>query len=323
MDEHGMNAYGKCRLCPNYCAVNRMEGKLGRCGETDTVRIAWSGLHRGEEPPVTGEHGSGMIFFSGCPLHCAYCQNHQISGSGEPGAMAVGIEVSTNELSHIMLGLQELGATNLNLVTGTHFIPSIVAALELAKTQGFSLDVVWNSSGFESPEGLSLIDPYIDLYLIDVKTLSEDVSAEFCGLALYARLIRSVMTYILRNGRTTFVDDGGHLKGVLVRHLVFPGTLDASKEVLRYFAQELKDSCYLSLMVQFEPPKGDVRFPAIRKEEYDELLLTLEELEIEDGFVQELGENVSWIPDFTQENPFPEGFATPLPYFIDLVKHSS
>ncbi|WP_319758224.1 radical SAM protein [uncultured Sphaerochaeta sp.] len=323
MDEHGMNAYGKCRLCPNYCAVNRMEGKLGRCGETDTVRIAWSGLHRGEEPPVTGEHGSGMIFFSGCPLHCAYCQNHQISGSGESGTMAVGIEVSTYELSNIMLELQKLGATNLNLVTGTHFIPSIVAALELAKTQGFSLDVVWNSSGFESPEGLSLIDPYIDLYLIDVKTLREDVSAEFCGLALYARIIRSVMTYILRNGRTTFVDDDGQLKGVLVRHLVFPGTLDASKEVLRYFAQELKDSCYLSLMVQFEPPKGDVRFPAISEEEYDNLLLTLEELDIEDGFVQELGENVSWIPDFTQENPFPEGFATPLPYFINLAKRSS
>ncbi len=322
MDEHGMNAYSQCRLCPNYCAVDRRRGCIGRCGETDTVRVAWSGLHRGEEPPVTGEHGSGMIFFSGCPLHCAYCQNHQISGEGEAGTKAVGIEVSVAELSMIMLELQELGATNLNLVTGTHFIPSIVAALELAKSQGFSLDVVWNSSGFESSEGLSLIDPYIDLYLIDVKTLREDVSAEFCGLALYARIIRSVMKYILRNQRTTYVDDEGHLKGILVRHLVFPGTIDASMEVLRYFARELKSLCYLSLMVQFEPPKGDVRFPAIREEEYDKLLLVLEELEIENGFVQELGKNVSWIPDFTQENPFPEGYATPLPYFISLAKRS-
>ncbi len=180
------------------------------------------------------------------------------------------------------------------------------------------MDVVWNSSGFESPEGLSVIDPYIDLYLIDVKTLHEDVSAEFCGLALYARIIRSVMNFILRNQRSTYVDDeGGNLKGILVRHLVFPGTLDATKEVLRYFAQELKASCYFSLMVQFEPPKGgDVRFPAIREEEYDNLLLVLEELDIENGFVQELGgENVSWIPDFTQENPFPKGFNPPASLF--------
>jgi putative pyruvate formate lyase activating enzyme len=323
MDELGMSAYNQCRLCPIYCTVNRREGRIGRCGETDTVRVAWSGLHRGEEPPITGDLGSGMIFFSGCPLHCAYCQNHQISGKGESGTKAVGIEVSVAELSKMMLGLQDQGATNLNLVTGTHFIPSIVAALNLARSQGFTLDVVWNSSGFESPEGLSLIDPYIDLYLIDVKTLREDVSAEFCGLARYASIIRPVMQYIHQNQRTTFIDEEGHLKGILVRHLVFPGTLDATKEVLLYFAQELKSSCYLSLMVQFEPPKGDVRFPAIREEEYNDLLLALEELEIEDGFVQELGENVSWIPDFTQENPFPEGFATPLPYFLSLKAKTS
>ncbi|MGH0052738.1 MAG: radical SAM protein [Sphaerochaetaceae bacterium] len=323
MELVGMSAYEQCMLCPNSCAVNRIAGELGRCDETATVRIAWSGLHRGEEPPVTGEHGSGMIFFSGCSLHCTYCQNYQISGARELGEKAVGIEVSIPQLAKIMLGLQELGATNLNLVTGTHFIPSILAALQLAKEQGFTLDVVWNSSGFESFEGLALIDPVIDLYLIDVKTLREDVSATFCGLALYAQTIKGVMAYILGKHRTTFVDAEGNLKGILVRHLVFPGTMDASKEVLRYFSEELKQACYFSLMVQFEPPYGSDKFPAITEEMYDELLLTMEKLEIEEGFVQELGENVSWIPDFTKENPFPEGFATPLPYFLHLKEHSS
>ncbi|MGE4453813.1 MAG: radical SAM protein [Sphaerochaeta sp.] len=323
MEEQWLQAYTNCRLCPAYCAVNRTIGKKGRCGESDTIRVAWSGLHRGEEPPVTGEHGSGMIFFSGCPLHCAYCQNFQISGRGDGGSKAVGIAVSIEELAEMMLQLELLGASNVNLVTGTHFIPSIVEALKIARRKGFSLDVVWNSSGFESLEGLSLIDPYIDLYLIDLKTLREEVSATFCGLSLYARIIKDVMAYIKKTHPRTYLDEREHLKGVLVRHLVFPGTLDASKEVLAFFAEEFKSHWFLSLMVQFESPKKDNAFPFISEEEYDSLLLTLEDLEIEDGFVQELGGNVSWIPDFTQENPFPEGFATPLPYFLDLTRQSS
>ena len=313
-------AYQHCRLCPNYCEVDRLAGERGRCGETSTVRIAWSGLHKGEEPPVTGEHGSGMIFFSGCPLHCAYCQNHQISNRGEQGSPALGIELSIAELAQVMLGLQEMGANNINMVTGTHFIPSIIEALKLARKEGLTLDVVWNSSGFESIEGLKLIDPYIDLYLIDVKTLDEQVGAVFCGLALYAKKIQEVMEFLKTRKLSTQIDASGRLRGMLVRHLVFPQTLEATKEVLTYFARSLKDQAYLSLMVQFEPPKGDTRFPPITEEEYESLLLLLEDLEIEEGFVQELGENVSWIPDFTQDNPFPESFAQILPLFLQLKR---
>ncbi len=318
-----MDEYEQCRLCPNYCNVNRRAGEIGICGESDTVRIAWSGLHKGEEPPITGELGSGMIFFSGCPLHCAYCQNHQISGESEDGKTAVGIELSIEQLSSLMLGLQEMGATNLNLVTGTHFIPSIIKALDLAKDKGFSLDVVWNSSGYESIEGLSLIDPYIDLYLIDVKTLDMKVSKKFCGLPSYATEIGQVMEFIKKTGRTTYIDEEDRLRGILVRHLLFPGTLGATLEVLDYYAKELKSFCFLSLMVQFEPPKGDISFPPITEEEYNTLLIALEELEIDDGFVQELGENVSWIPDFTHDNPFPKSFASPLPLFLEMKKNVS
>ena len=315
-----LQAYETCLLCPNHCKVNRLDGEVGICGETACVRVAWSGLHRGEEPPVTGEHGSGMIFFSGCPLHCAFCQNHQISGIQKGGEEPVGILVSIDELANLMIKLQELGATNINLVTGTHFIPSIIKALELAKAQGLTIPMVWNTSGYESLEGLTLIDPFVDLYLIDVKSLDRDVSATFCGLACYADHIRGVMSFLTERHPKVSEKTDGSLQGLLVRHLLFPGTIQATKEFLTYFAKELKDSAYLSLMVQFVPPLGDVEFDEITEDEYEELLALLDELGIEDGFVQELGDNISWIPDFTQDVPFPKGFADVLPYFLEL-KH--
>lgn len=316
MEEQGMDAYRACRLCPNLCGVDRTKGQRGRCRETAQVRVAWAGLHKGEEPPITGEKGSGMIFFSGCPLHCAYCQNYQLSNDEH----TVGIAVSNEELADLMLGLQELGATNLNMVTGTHFIPSIIVALGIARSKGLVLDVVWNSSGFEDVEALGMIDPYIDVYLIDVKTLDREVSATFCGLERYADDIRFVMDFLKQKRPCTYLDSKGNLKGLLVRHLVFPTALEASFSFLEYFARELKQCAYLSLMVQFESPRGDASFPHITEEEYDRLLIALEDLDIENGFVQELGENVSWIPDFTQENPFPQGFATPLPYYTALKR---
>lgn len=300
--------------------MNRLAGEVGICGETDSVRVAWSGLHRGEEPPVTGAHGSGMIFFSGCPLHCAFCQNHQISGIQKGGLAPIGIPVSIAELSTLMLRLQEFGATNINLVTGTHFIPSIMEAIRLAKERALTIPIVWNSSGFESPEGLALIDSFIDLYLIDVKSLDREVSAAFCGQACYADHIQAVMAFLKERHPQVTESPDGSLNGLLVRHLLFPGTMQATKRFLRYFAKELKGSAYLSLMVQFVPPLGDVAFDEITEEEYEELLALLDKLGIEDGFVQELGDNISWIPDFNEDVPFPEGFADVLPYFLEL-KH--
>lgn len=313
-----LQAYETCLLCPNRCKVNRLEGEVGICGETDSVRVAWSGLHRGEEPPVTGKNGAGMIFFSGCPLHCAFCQNHQISGVQKGGQEPVGTNISLDELATVMIRLQEMGATNINLVTGTHFIPSIVKAIEQAKKEGLTLQIVWNSSGYESLEGLTLIDPYIDLYLIDVKTLDREVSKTFCGQACYSDYIRGVMAFLKERHPKVLEQTDGSLQGLLVRHLLFPGTLQATKEFLLYYAKELKDCSFLSLMVQFVPPLGDIKFDEITEEEYEELLSLLDELDIEDGFVQELSENISWIPDFTQDVPFPEGFADALPYFLEL-----
>ena len=305
--------YNKCDLCPNYCKVDRTKGQLGVCKQTDEVKIAWSGLHRGEEPPVTGEKGSGMIFFTGCPLHCAYCQNRQISGSDGEN---YGISLTTDELASLMLNLQEIGATTLNLVTGTHFIPSIIEALDIAKEKGFSLPVVWNSSGYESIEGLELIDPYIDLYLLDGKTLSTSVASQFCGRAKYAESIVPVMDYVKAKHPYTDLDN---LKGTILRHLVFPGTINATKEFLKLYAEKYKDSFFLSLMVQFVPPRENPGFVPMTDEEYDDLIEYLGELGIEDGFAQEKSDDdILWIPDFRKDIPFPESFADPSPYFLEL-----
>ena len=303
--------YSCCELCPNLCRVDRTAGQKGRCCQTSEVRIAWSGLHRGEEPPVTGEKGSGMIFFCGCPLHCRYCQNYQISQGGWDG-----VAVSDTELADLMLRLQDFGAASINLVTGTHYIPSIVTAIRDAKSRGLKLPIVWNSSGYESVEALNLIDPYIDLYLVDVKTLDSSVASRFCGLARYSEAIVPVMKFLRRRHPVTDLEHG--LKGTLVRHLVFPGCIDATVDFLHWYADNFKDSCLLSLMVQFVPPKDDPGFPKITKEEYDMLLDLVDELGI-DGFVQETSDNeILWIPDFRRDNPFPEGFSDVLPYFLEL-----
>lgn len=306
--------YEDCTLCPNLCHADRTKGR-GACGQSDKVMIAWSGLHKGEEPPVSGRHGSGMIFFTGCPLGCRYCQNWQISSSD---ADAWGIEVSTEELANLMLRLQEMKAATLNLVTGTHFIPSIVQALEEAGKMGFRLPVVWNSSGYESPDGLRLIDPYVDVYLVDVKTYDRQVARTFCGKARYVDVIDPVMDFITSRHPHSDIEN---LSGTLVRHLVFPGTLEATKAFLRRFAEKYRKSCYLSLMVQFVPPKGDAVFPQMTDDEYDELIDLLEELEIDNGYVQDRSDDdILWIPDFTKDIPFPESFAKPCQYFLDLKR---
>lgn len=311
----GSEFYKECRLCPNECKVDRTSGKTGRCGQTDRIKIAWSGLHRGEEPPVSGKNGSGMIFFCGCPLHCAYCQNYQIST-----ADSAGIEVSSEELTQIIMELQSFGAASLNLVTGTHFIPSIVQAVEKAKSNGFNLPVVWNSSGYESVDALKIIDPYVDLYLVDVKTLDSCVAKQFCGLGKYSDSIVPVMKFLKRRHPVTDLE--GRIRGTLVRHLVFPGTVSATMEFLQWYADNFKDCSKLSLMTQFVPPKENPGFAKMTDAEYEKLENKLDELGI-DGFIQERSDNeILWIPDFNKDQPFPESFADPLPYFLMLKTQS-
>lgn len=306
--------YEKCTLCPNNCQVNRTAGIKGRCGQTDKVKVAWCGLHRGEEPPVTGKKGSGMIFFCGCSLHCQYCQNYQISSLD-----GAGIEISVRQLTDIMLKLQEMGAETLNLVTGTHFVPAIINAVSDAKNKGFTLPIVWNSSGYESVETLKLIDPFIDLYLFDLKTLNPCTASKFCGLEKYAEVIVPAVKFLKKRHPNTDLDN---LKGTLIRHLVFPGEFQSTLDFIDFYADNLKDCCALSMMVQFVPPKENPGFKPVSKEQYKKILDKLDQYNI-DGYIQELDDNeYLWIPDFNKDCPFPAGFADPLPYFLEL-KHKA
>ncbi|MGD1817055.1 MAG: radical SAM protein [Pleomorphochaeta sp.] len=316
-----LDEYKNCNLCPNHCGVDRTSNELGICNESDVVRVAFSGLHRGEEPPVTGKKGSGMIFFSGCPLHCKYCQNYQISGGKKTRDGNVGISISIDELSTLMLELEKNGANNINLVTPTHYIPSIVIAIQKARLAGMNLPIVYNTSGYEDIEALKLIDDYIDLYLIDLKTLDKEVAKKFCGREKYVEVITKVFDFLVeKHPRFEFIDDLTTPKGLLVRHLVFPDSIKASLEVLDYFAKYLKDKCFLSLMVQFIDPKNVKTFEKISSEDYDLLLDYLDIKDIENGFVQELGDNIDWIPDFKLDKPFPDDFCDTLDYYLDLKR---
>lgn len=296
------------------CHVNRSRGELGLCRSADNATVAWAGLHRGEEPPLTGKNGSGTIFFTGCTLHCPYCQNIQISGVEKE---SIGYEMSTAELALLMMDLKEMGAHTLNLITGTHYIPSIIAALEEARKMGFDLPVVWNSSGYERIEALSLIDPYIDIYLLDCKTLSHSVASRFCSTSRYADVIIPVMDYVKK---THPVTDFDKMRGTLLRHLVFPGTVNETLSFLEYYSRNYKSSFFLSLMVQFVPPRSGITFDKITEEEYDTLVSALEYYEIDDGFIQELGDEDKWIPDFRKDVPFPSPFATASPYFLSVKR---
>lgn len=322
---NSLELYKECRLCPNYCKVDRVKGHLGICRESSNVRVAWSGLHKGEEPPVTGKNGSGMIFFSGCPLHCQYCQNCQISGGLDERDVSVGIEVSVTELSSIMLELQKMGANNINFVTGTHFIPSIIDAINESRKGGLTIPLVWNTSGYESLEGLKAIDEYIDLYLIDLKTLDRETAIKFCGVDKYVDYIKPVFEFLIKkHPKYKYRGQYTTPEGILVRHLVFPGSLNPTIDFLEYYAQNLKDKCFLSLMVQFTSPKNPLEFNKITLDEYDTLLTNLDILEIEDGFIQEIGDDIEWIPNFKDDIPFPSNFCSPLEYFLKLkAKRSS
>lgn len=319
-----LQLYSRCTLCPNRCAVDRLSGEKGLCASTAVPLISFCGLHRGEEPPVSGKNGAGMIFFNGCSLHCRYCQNSQISLSGTDSP---GVPADIPTLVSLMLALQEQGAHCLNLVTSSHFLPTVMIALKRARRQGLKLPVVYNTSGFETVEALRLIDPLVDLYLIDVKTLDKSVSDVFCGGPDYPDAIVSAMEYLRSTHPRTFMRKG-HLYGILVRHLVFPGTLEATMSFLDWYAARYKDRCYLSLMVQFVPPDGDTTLPELTRSQYDTLMRRLDELEIDNGFYQEYGEDAGfeaermWIPDFNRDQPFAPGFADPLPLFLNLRKNS-
>jgi len=294
--------FAPCLLCPRACAVDRTRGETGFCGETGAVRAACACLHFGEEPPVTGSGGSGTVFFTGCTLRCRACQNVQVSRDG------LGAGLSVDGLAGVFLRLQREGAGNVNAVTGTHFLPRILDAFEAARARGLAIPLVWNSSGYETVDAVRMLGPRVSFFLPDLKTLDPGLAAFWFKAPEYPRVATEALCAMAETRPLERGPDGLPTRGVIVRHLVLPGRLDATREVLAWFSEHLAGRALLSLMSQYTPIPGQALPPpfdrGLTRGEWDEALAALEEVGIEDGYVQEFEPGTGWLPDFARDRPF-------------------
>ena len=291
------NVLNECKLCPRNCSVNRNCGEIGYCKAGNKMIIAKYYLHRWEEPCITGDNGSGTIFFSYCNLRCLFCQNYKISN------LNYGLEISIEKFSEICLELQERGATNINLVTPTHFVPLIIDGIKIAKKSGLVIPIVYNSSGYENVDTIKMLDGIVDIYLPDFKYYSDEYAIKYSRCANYFEHTANALQEMVRQkGRCKFNNDGNIISGVIVRHLLLPGMEEDSKKILKYLYDMYKDSIYISIMNQYTP---------VRKCEYLELNNKIDEhvyenvidyawdIGIRNAFVQEDGtQNESFIPNF-------------------------
>jgi putative pyruvate formate lyase activating enzyme len=298
--------YDDCRLCPRACAVDRTSGETGYCGEGSLVRAACACLHFGEEPPITGAGGSGTVFFTGCTLKCGFCQNWQVSRCG------AGAAVSAEELARIFLRLQAEGAENVNIVTGTQFAPSILDALALARARGLAIPMVWNSSGYETPETVGMLAGEASFFLPDLKTLDPELARRHFNAFDYPKAAKAALL-AMAEARPLRWNHEMPVSGLIVRHLVLPGHLSETREALSWFAANLSGRALLSLMFQYTPIPGQ-ELPApldrmVTEEEHGRALSFLDELGIEEGYFQEPVPDSGWLPDFSRAKPFSSGLS--------------
>ena len=296
------SAYERCELCPRRCGVDRAAGDVGVCGETGQLMVARCALHFWEEPPISGDAGSGTIFFSGCPLRCAYCQNHEISHEG------AGLPVSPSRLARMMLEQQDRGALNINLVTPLHFAPHIVDAVFCAREAGLSLPVVCNTSGYERAEMVDALAGVVDVWLTDFKYADPDLAALFSAARDYPDVAASALVRMLENlrerGGCRIGDDGRMLRGIIVRHLVLPGYADDSCSVLDRVWELCGNEVDVSVMNQYTPnaacrAKGGELARTVSPEEYELVLDHADELGFERMWWQESGTvSESFVPPF-------------------------
>jgi len=275
-----------CDLCPHECGVNRIKGERGICGAGLKPKIASANVHRGEEPPISGTKGSGTIFLSGCSLKCAFCQNFPISQFGN------GEEITPGELAARMLKLQRQGVHNINFVTPTHFLPQILAALWLAIPQGFSLLLLWNSSGYEKVDALLLLAGVVDIYLPDMKYSDDAYAVEISAAPGYRSINRAAVTEMLHQVGHLQVDDNSiATSGLIVRHLVLPHGRAGSTETLRWIAANLGRETHIALMSQYFAAHEALSMPGmehrITVDEYDQVVDVLEEAGLDNGWVQD------------------------------------
>lgn len=288
----------KCSLCPRMCGTDRAAGQKGFCGGGNLVRIARAALHYWEEPCISGESGSGTVFFSGCTMRCVFCQNKEIS-RGEAGK-----EITVDRLAEIYLELAAKGANNINLVTPMHYAPQITAALDIARKNGLTLPIVWNTGGWERRESVAAVRDYADIWLSDFKYFDSSLGESLSKAPNYFSVAAAALDQMVKQTCEPVFDENDMMcRGVIVRHLMLPGHLDDTKNVLRFLYENYGDSIWISIMNQYTPMCSDPRFPELSRtvsdEEYNEAIDFACELGIENAFVQEGGTvGESFIPPF-------------------------
>lgn len=280
----------KCTICPHKCKINRNENQIGRCKAKDTVKIALYSIHNFEEPCISGEKGSGTVFFSNCNLNCVYCQNYEISQLGK------GKEITIEELADIFLKQQAKDVENINLVTPTSYVPQIIEAIKMARAKGLKLPIVYNTNSYENIETIKMLEGYVDIYLPDLKYVDNELAKKYSNIENYFEIATQAIKEMIRQVGETKIDENGMMqKGVLIRHLVLPNNVENSKKVLKWIRENLPKNTYISVMAQYFPTyKAKDMIDLNRKltkEEWKEIEDYIYELEIENGYVQELGEH--------------------------------
>lgn len=296
-----INEYINCRLCPRNCQVNRTKGIKGYCKETNELVVARAALHMWEEPCISGEKGSGTVFFSGCNMGCVYCQNYNIA-QGRAGKI-----ISVERLAEIFIELHNKNAHNINLVTPSHYIPHIVEAVKNSKLNGLCIPIVYNTGSYEKTDCLNMLEDIVNIYLPDLKYMDESIAKKYSNCTDYfyyaSRAIKEMLKQV---GEPEFDDDGIMRKGVIVRHMMLPGFLEDSKSIIRYLYETYGDKIFISIMNQYTPLEHISKYPEINRkitnEEYEELVDYAVGLGVENGFIQEGDTQLeSFIPEFNGE----------------------
>ena len=281
-----MNKYENCLLCPRKCGINRSTGQTGVCGVSSEIKVARAALHYWEEPCISGKRGSGAVFFSGCSLHCVFCQNREISDGKE------GKVISKERLSDIFMELADKGANNINLVTPGQYIPDIVWAVNNARSRGMKLPIIYNTSGYENVTELKQLEGIVDVYLPDFKYMDSTLSAMYSRAKDYPSVAKQALSEMVRQQPDVVIDDATGLiqKGVIVRQLLLPGHVNDAKAVLKYLYDTYHDHVYISMMSQFTPIALK-DYPEINRtvtrREYERLVDYALEIGITNAFIQE------------------------------------
>lgn len=283
----------KCTICPHKCGINRNEGQLGRCKASEKIKIALYSTHNFEEPCISGENGSGTVFFSNCNLNCVYCQNYEISQQGK------GKEITIEELAKIFLEQQSKNVENINLVTPTSYTFQIIEAIKIARENGLKIPIVYNTNGYETVETIRKLDGYVDIYLPDLKYAENEKAYKYSKIENYFEIATNAIKEMVRQaGKPEFDENGIMKKGVMIRHLVLPENVENSKKVLKWINDNLKDYVYISVMAQYFPTykaKNDEKYKELNRKltenEWKQIEDYIDFLGFENGFVQELGEH--------------------------------